>query len=304
MKTKYNQIVNVAAIASHSSDIDFTEIIALGQSEKAVPSVLDSKKILLLAIDFQNDFMEDIGSLAVSGSRKDIENTTQWIYNNIHALTQIMCSLDTHSIQQIFHPAWWIDMNGNNPPPFTIISYQDVLNGKWQASNGKQEETLEYVQNLEAKGQKQLCIWPYHCLEGSKGAQLENEFIKMVYFHSAVRSNTPIFVSKGQNPNTEMYGIIEAEYDPTGYINFDVLDTLKQFDEIYIVGEASSHCVLASVEQILAHFSTDKSMTSRFTILEDCMSPIAGFEENTIKRMHELKNKYSIKINKSTSVFL
>lgn len=300
MKTKYNQIVDIEKIATENNFSNINEIISFGKSESI--KIEHNKKSLLLAIDVQNDFMEGIGSLPVVGSRNDVKNLTKWIYNNLAALSQIMCSIDTHSIKQIFHADWWKDNNNNPPPPFTIISHQDVLEGKWIPE--EKEHTLAYLQHLEIENMKQLCIWPYHCLENTYGMQLETEFTKMIYFHSAVHHNSPIFVSKGQNPLTEMYGIIKAEYDPNEFVNHTVLDTIKQFEEIYIAGEASSHCVLSSIEQILNYFGNDISITSRFTILIDCMSPISGFENSTLERFHELKEKYKINIKKSTEVVL
>lgn len=304
MKTKYEQIVDVNHIASHNSTENITEIISLGIGEQLSPAQKDKKKTLLLAIDVQNDFMENIGTLPVSGSKGDVARLTQWIYNNLEHLTQVMCSLDTHSIAQIFHAYWWVDAKGNRPAPFTIITHADVQSGKWKASNGDNARSLEYLENLELKGKKQLCIWPYHCLEGTKGAELESEFTKMIYFHSAARNIQPLLVAKGQDPNSEMYGIIEAEYNPNHQVNQMVLDTVAEFHEIYIAGQASSHCVLASTMQILEHFADRRDITSRITLLVDCMSPIVGFEEVTLQQFQDLKNKYGIQVKKSTEVCL
>lgn len=304
MKTLYEQIIDVDKIASSNSTENIAEIISFGKKEMMSSASQDTKRTLLLAIDIQNDFMEDIGSLAVQGSKGDVERLTRWIYKNIEHLTQIICSLDSHSIAQIFHAGWWTDENGNQPPPFTIITYEDVAKGKWLAVNGENARSLEYVKNLESKGQKQLCIWPYHCLEGTKGAKLESEFTKMIYYHSSARNSTPLLIPKGQNPFTEMYGIIKAEYDKDNYINQPVLDAIKMFDEIYIAGEASSHCVLASTEQILEFLSNNGYSTAHITILEDCMSPITGFEDITRLSFDRLRDKYGIKIQKSTEISL
>lgn len=299
MITSYNQIIDIANIASHNSNERIDKIIDLGKKEKLQPASMDKERIMLLAIDVQNDFMENIGSLSVQGSKGDVERLTKWIYRHTETLTQIICSLDCHSIKQIFHQDWWIDEKGNHPDPFTIISYKDVLESKWRASNGENDRSLEYLRNLELDGKKQLCIWPYHCLEGTNGAKLESEFTKMLYFHSAARNSTPILIAKGQNPYTEMYGIIKAEYDPQNYINQTVLDAVKEFDKIYVAGEASSHCVLASINQIVEYFANRKDITSKIIILEDCMSPITGFEEATKKAFAELQNKYGVQIEKS-----
>lgn len=304
MNTPYEQLVDVNNIASFNSKEDIAAIIACGKNERMTPASQDQNRTLLLAIDVQNDFMEEIGSLPVSGSKGDVARLTQWIYQNTQKLSQIICSVDCHSITQIFNSAWWKDSQDNEPQPFTIITHDDIVNGKWQVTNGEIERTLAYLKNLEATSRKQLCIWPYHCLEGSTGAQLESEFTKMVYFHSAARNSTPQIIRKGKNPYTEMYGIIKAEYDPTAYINQSVLDAVKESDAIFIAGEASSHCVLASVSQIVEHFSANREITSRITVLEDCMSPIAGFEESTQRAFYELKDKYGIQIRKSVDVVL
>ena len=304
MKTRYDQIVDIANIASLNSSENIAEIIAYGKNEGLQPAAQDTKRTLLLVIDVQNDFMENIGSLAVGGSKGDVERLTKWIYSNVEKLTQITCSLDCHSISQIFFADWWINKEGDQPAPFTIITHQDVLTDKWMVANGQKERSLAYLESLESESKKQLCIWPYHCLGGTRGAKLESEFTKMLYYHSAARNSTPTLVLKGQDPYSEMYGIIKAEYDVDNYVNTEVLDAVKEYDAIYIAGEASSHCVLASVSQIVEHFANDRDITSRITVLEDCMSPIGGFEDATVAAFKELKNRYGIKIAKSGEVVL
>lgn len=304
MKTNYNQLVNVEQIANSNAYEEISPIIALAKQENLKEAIHDEQRVLLLAIDMQNDFMEGVGTLPVTGSRGDIERLTKWIYHNGAKLSQIICSLDCHSIDQIFHAAWWSDIAGNPPPPFTIISYQDVLDGKWIPSKKRLNRSLDYLKNLEKEGNKQLCIWPYHCLEGSYGAKLESEFTKMVYFHAAARSVTPQFIYKGEDPFTEMYGVIKAEYDSNNFINLPLLNAIKTYDKIYIAGEASSHCVLASIEQIATYYQNDPDITKRITLLSDCMSPITGFAESTKNAFDDLEKKYGIKQQLSAEVQL
>jgi hypothetical protein len=292
LKTTYKQIVNTAKIASLNNNVNHCEIVLTATQENLSPAAGDKIKRLLLAIDIQNDFMEGIGSLPVPGSKGDVERLTKWIYSNIDTLTQIVCSLDTHSNSQIFHPCWWMDNNCNNPEPYTIITYNDLLTGMWTPVPEDKEPTYklssEYLKALEEAGKKQLCIWPYHCLTGSYGAELEAEFAKMVRFHSSARKSTPILLQKGKNRYSEMYGIIKPEYNPDNYINRDILDLIEQYDEIYIAGEAASHCVLESVSQIAEYFADRPEITDRITILKDCMSPIPGFEEATEEAFERL----------------
>lgn len=304
MATTYQNIVSTQHIASANTDEHIPHIIQLAQSAHLTPASTDTKRVLLLAIDIQNDFMEGIGSLPVVGSKQDVANLTQWMFTNMASLTHVMCSLDCHSIMQIFHANWWISPANTHPQPFTIITYQDVVAGTWLPVNGQLALVLEYLQNLESNGQKQLCIWPYHCLEGTAGAKLESQFTKMLYYHAAARQTVPELIYKGQNPYTEMYGIIKAEYDKSAYINQQVLDTIASYDHIYIAGQASSHCVLASTQQIVAHFGTQSDVNSRITILEDCMSPIDGFQAQTTAAFNQLKVQYGIHIKKSTDVIL
>src|SRR5690606_40646103 len=102
MNTAYENIIDVARIASYESKENINDILALAQREHIAPASQDEKRTLLLAIDVQNDFMENIGSLAVQGSKGDVQRLTQWMYRNIESLTQVICSLDCHSMMQIF----------------------------------------------------------------------------------------------------------------------------------------------------------------------------------------------------------
>lgn len=304
MNTQYNQIVDIENIAQLTPKGSIAEVIHLSKNEQIIPASEDKRRVLVLAIDEQNDFMEGIGTLPVIGSKDDIAHFTKWIYNNLANITQIMCSMDCHTVNQIFHAEWWMDKEGNYPTPFTEISYKEVAEGIWKARNGECKRSLQYLRNLEKNGNKKLCIWPYHCIEGTAGAQLEGEFAKMVYYHAAVRRTSPRFIYKGQDPFTEMYGVIKAEYDPANYINHSILDAIKAFDEVYIAGEASSHCVLASVTQIAEYYRSNKELTSRITILTDCMSPIVGYEKSTKEAFEKLSTTYGIKLKTTQEVTL
>ena len=128
MKTMYEEIVNVSKIGKHSP-LDLNSIISLAERERFSPAIDDSPKRLLLMIDVQNDFMEG-GALGVPGSIGDVERITCFIHKNMSEISNIMCSLDTHIAQQIFHPCWWENMGGDRnaqPFPYTTISYTDVM---------------------------------------------------------------------------------------------------------------------------------------------------------------------------------
>lgn len=297
MKTTFGEIFDERAI-SRPGDVGMNQLLASAKQEKLTAASEDQVKTLLLAIDMQNDFMED-GQLAVPGSHGDVLRTARFIYNHLEKITQIAVSLDTHHLQQIFHPAWWIDQGGNHPAPFTIITADDVEKGVWRAVRNT-EESLEYVTELERTSKKALCIWPYHCLEGTFGAALEPQLANMIYFHSAARDAVIRTVIKGKDPLSEMYGIIKPEYDRGRYCDSQLLQDLAAFDQIIIAGEAKSHCVLESVRQIAEHYANRPDITSRMIILEDCMSCIPGFEETTERAFANFSETYGIKLVKST----
>jgi nicotinamidase-related amidase len=282
--------------------MNLNDIFALAQKEEFAAAKDDAPRVLLLVIDKQNDFMEG-GALGVPGSIGDVERTTRFIYNNMAGITKIMCSLDTHIAQQIFHPCWWVNAAGDHPAPYTIISYDDVLKNRWRPLIDP-VKSLNYLKGLEQKAKKQLCIWPYHCIQGTAGAALENEFAKMVYFHSVARKAVNPMVQKGTDPYSEMYGIIEPEFSESNFLNTLVLNAIEKFDAIYVAGEAASHCLMESVRQIATHFANRPEITGKITILEDCTSPIPGYEADTKAAFDMFKNTYGIKFAKSTDIQL
>ena len=298
MKTNYEQIVDVAKIGQKGK-VDLNAIFSMAEKEDFNPAFQDAPRRLLLAIDVQNDFI-DGGALAVPGSVGDVERITRFIYDNMAHITSIMCSLDTHIPQQIFHPCWWADENGNHPDPYTVITYADVEANRWRPLIGIQE-SIKYLKELEST-KNQLCIWPYHCIWGTDTAALESEFAKMVYFHSVARKSKVSMVQKGTDPYSEMYGIIKPEYSIKNFLNTTILNAIEKYDEIYVVGEAASHCLLESVKQIAEHFANRPDVTQKITILEDCTSPITGFEADTQAAFDGFKNSYGINFKKSTDI--
>lgn len=301
MKIKFEEIVEVSRIGSKNTK-GFNELMVLANAEKMTPSRDGVEKVLFMGIDFQNDFMEN-GELGVPNSHKDVERVTKFLYQNLDKVTTIALSLDTHELHQIFHPSWWVDAEGNHPVPFTVITREDVEQGKWMAVE-QQQESLAYMIHLERLGKKQLSIWPYHCIEGTFGAALEGQFSNMVHFHSVIRQSNIQKIVKGQDPLSEMYGIIKPEYAKTDGTNYAFLHSLLAYDKIVIAGEAKSHCVLESVRQIVEYYGDKHELPSKIYLLDDCMSPIPGFEKSTEHALKELQKKYGIHIVNSTEFML
>jgi len=285
-------------------EVSFDDIVNLAEKEDLKPSTNDIEKTLLIIIDAQNDFHEG-GALAVNGAREDTKRTIEFIYNWAHKITSIMLSLDTHTAAQIFHPIFWLDKNNNHPDPYTIITKDDITSGKYKPAFNI-TKAVDYVEGLGKKDKKDLCIWPYHCPQGTRGWLPEQQLVNMVYYHSVARSSRPIFYMKGQDVDSEMYGIFEKEYAKDG-ITMDnsglaMVSMIEKYDKIYFLGQAKSHCVLESMKQFLNRYKNRPEITSKVVFVIDCSSCVAGFEDQTEKELQELVNTYGIKVMKSTEI--
>ena len=256
---------------------DVATIAAEATNAGLKPAVEDKENVHLVIIDMQVDFCHQNGSLYVPGAMGDIQRTIEFIYNNAERITNITCSLDSHLPHQIFHPAWWADEAGNHPAPFTLITYDDIKQGKWRPLVAPVQST-NYVKQLEQEAKKQLTIWPYHVMIGSIGNALDPELFTAVLYHSIARKTQPTWLTKGSIPLTEHYSIIQPEVrvpnHPMGGKNKPFLDTLAQADVVVIAGEAESHCVLETVEDLVEDFSSQPEALQKIYFLRDCTSPV------------------------------
>lgn len=300
--TPYLEIVDPNSIGKKENPIKLNDVLSKADAENLTPVSQMAKKVIVIGIDEQLDFMPD-GALGVPNADKDVERFTKFIYDNMDEISKIAVSIDTHIPHQIFHPCWWIDKNGNHPAPYTEIKLADLDKGNYRAVI-KPIESRDYVMHLEQDGKKTLVAWPYHCIQGTTGCSLDNQFGNMVYFHSVAKRSIPITIIKGQDPLSEMYGFLRPEYDRRGYVNLEFLNLLTNYDMIIIGGEAKSHCVLESIKQILEHFANQPEITNKIYILEDCMSSIPGFEDITNATFDDFRKIYGVHIVKSTDLKL
>jgi nicotinamidase-related amidase len=177
----------------------------------------------------------------------------------------------------ISHPGFWKNQNDAHPAPMTSISYEDVKNEKWIPVAFK-DETISYVKALENNGEFGHVIWPEHCIMGTKGAAIVHNIMDAVI--NWARSGKYFYmVRKGSNPLTEHFGVFRANVPipgkPETQKNKQLLNDLNEFSEIFIAGEAKSHCVANTLKQLFDY----PYLLRKITVLENCMSNIQGFEE-------------------------
>lgn len=237
----------------------------------------DQVKTLLLIVDMQVDFCHPEGSLYVPGAEKDIRRLLNFLYREAGNITNIMCTMDSHVPLQIFHPAWWRDSRGNLPQPMTIITREEVESGKWLPLY-KTEWSRRYVHLLEENARKQLLIWPYHVLEGGTGNLMDPALWSAVSWHGLARGIQPIWQRKGTLAETEHYSAVRPEVD-TGESeqsrqteNF--LRKINEYDRILIAGEAASHCVQETADDLVEEFKRRNLPLERLNLLVDCTSPV------------------------------
>ena len=274
------------------------------------PANQDQRNVRLLLIDMQVDFCHPGGSLYVPGALGDVQRVVEFIYRNAERITQITCSLDSHLPSQIFSPNWWADADGNHPAPFTIITAQQVHSGRWQPLF-EHDWSREYVVRLEQEAKKLLTIWPYHVLIGSPGHMLDPELWSAVVWHALARQTEPRWLVKGSEPRTEHYSIVQPEVPVPGMVdggrNQALLDELAQADLIVVAGEAMSHCVLETVEDIVEAFGDRPEMLRQVHLLRDCTSPVVhpeiDFHAIAVARLAEFERQ-GIQLVDSTEVDL
>jgi nicotinamidase/pyrazinamidase len=251
-------------------------------------------KIHLLAIDVQNDFCSNGGALFVPGAIEDMQRLANFIDRARSKLDDIHVTLDSHHLVHIANPVFWKNSHGDHPSPFTIITAKDVQDGKWMAAQpGFQRWCLEYTESLEKNAKYPLCIWNPHCLIGSNGSA-----VVPVVFDALKRWEEEFavvdYVTKGSNIRTEHYSAVKADVpdpkDPSTQINTSLISTLMDADIIAIAGEASNFCVANTIRDIAEAFGDDKYV-SKFVLLTDATSPIAGFEKLQDNFMKEMTHR-------------
>ncbi len=257
-------------------------------------SATDHTKVGLLVIDAQNSFAHPKGELFVIGADADSARTAEFIYRNLGILSGLNFTLDTHRAYAVFHPTFLVDDNGANPTPFSLVSHQDILDGKWKASPfmasaletslvAAQKHLEHYTSELEKAGRYALTIWPYHVMIGGKGHNLVSGLEEAAFFHAVARGAQTGFEVKGTNAFTENYSVLGPEVLttaggaplPSAQRNTAFIDKLLRYDVLAIAGQAKSHCVAWTIDDLLTDIlARDPELAKKVYLLEDCTSPV------------------------------
>ncbi|MDJ0677231.1 MAG: isochorismatase [Calothrix sp. MO_167.B42] len=267
-------------------------------SHGIIPAAEDKTRVCLMAIDVQNTFCIPNFELFVGGSSgmaavEDNVRLCEFIYRNLGVITEVVLTMDTHTSIQIFHPIFWINDGGEHPAPMTMISLSDVQQGIWKVNPGVayslaggnytqlQSFALHYVQHLSNEDKYPLTIWPYHSMLGGIGHALVSAVEEACFFHAIARHSQTHFEIKGDNPLTENYSVLRPEVltDASGGAiaqkNSSLIEKLLQFDVVIIAGQAKSHCVAWTIDDLLTEIQAqDPTLAQKVYLLEDCTSAV------------------------------
>ena len=251
--------------------------------------------IQLLIIDPQNDFCDPNGALFVPGADEDMKRLAAMVTRLESRLTDISITMDSHRHVDISHPTWWKDSAGKPPAPFTIITADDLVKGRWTTRQpGFLSRSLEYLRELERRGRYPHCIWPVHCLIGDEGHNISPVLAQTIHAWELNRFALPNVVTKGSNIWTEHFSAVQAEVpdpeDPSTQLNSNLITTLEEADVILLAGEALSHCLANTVRDIADNFH-DASYIKKMVLLSDASSNVTGFDHFGDTFLRELKAK-------------
>ena len=261
------------------------------------PAAEDERRACLLAVDVQNtfcipDFELFVAGRSGSGAVDDNRRLCEFIYRNLGTITQIFPSLDTHHAMQIFHAIWLVDDQGEHPSPYTLISADDVAAGRWRVNPAvagalgieldyAERQLGHYTRRLAAGGKYDLTIWPYHALLGGIGHALVAAIEEAIFFHGVARLSSPAFQVKGENRLTEHYSMLgpEVTEGPDGELlegkNRALIERLLEFDVVIVAGQAKSHCLAWTIDDLLEDGDVQEHrLAERTYLLEDCTSPV------------------------------
>ncbi len=261
------------------------------------PAAEDKFMVGLLLVDVQNTFCIPgfelfVGGRSGTGAVDDNRRLGRFIYRNLGGITRIFPTLDTHHALQIFHPIFFVDADARHPDPFTRITARDVREGVWKfnpamgpalgvETDQGQRHLVHYVETLEKSRKYDLTVWPYHAMLGGIGHSLVASVEEAVFFHSIARVNRPEFQVKGDRAFTENYSALNPEVTKNadgqaiGEKNTAFLERLLSFDVLVVAGQAKSHCVVWTLDDLLKGIlEKNPLLAEKVYLLEDCTSPV------------------------------
>lgn len=258
----------------------------------------------LFVIDGQNDFCASgkepdsfpwpaggkrSGSLFVEKADEEAVKVANMIGRLDKKISKIHATLDSHHMLDGSHNVAWKGQDGATPPPFTIVTHDDVKSHKWIPRfaigywEGKAipsyQWALKYTEALEATGRAKLCLWPVHCEIGTWGTNIYQP-LQEAYNHWCQNNQGWIdYIAKGHWPWTEHYSAMKAEVPdpavPMTQLNAAVIQDASQADIIAWTGWAGSHCLRWTAMDAINNFGQgNNEFVKKSVFFEDASAAV------------------------------
>ena len=258
----------------------------------------DDVRVGLLLVDVQNTFCIPGFELFVAGASgqaavEDNRRLAEFVYRNLGAITQMVPSLDTHHAMQIFHAAWLTDAQGNRPDPMTLVTADDAREGRWRV-----DPEVAAAAGVDPRVRPA----PPGALHAPAGRprQVRPDRVALPRHAGRHRPRAGVLGGGGgvlpragpaQRAAVLRQGRAGADRalldaGPRGHrgpgrrrasatVDHDLVQTLLGFDAVIVAGQAKSHCLAWTIDDLLSHHSVQEDQLAQRTyLLEDCTSPI------------------------------
>ncbi|KAG7662929.1 PNC1 [[Candida] subhashii] len=182
-----------------------------------------SKKVALVVIDLQEDFLPTHGSLAINEGRSIVPAINELITNKKYNWSAIIATQDWHPRD---HTSF---ASQHNVDPFSELEFKHPK-GEIDAKTNEVNTMKQYV-------------WPDHCVQGTPGACIEASFLGVF---NSIRPEVPkAIVKKGYLQDREYYSCFE---DAWGIHHTEMEKLLRDnhITDVVFVGLAYDFCVLNS----------------------------------------------------------
>ena len=177
----------------------------------------------LVVVDLQEDFLPPDGALAVQGGRDVIPRILRLLDVSKYKWKAVVATQDWHPINHCSFASQ------HKMLPFMQKTFEHPLKQKDESGN-----ILSSVQT----------VWPDHCVQQSKGSEIDPQFLKSFEELKLCNPSTKI-IRKGYIAEQEYYSCFE---DIWGVHKTEITDFLRkrEITSLYFVGLAYDFCVLLS----------------------------------------------------------
>ncbi len=225
-----------------------------------------------------------------------------------HRIHKIHATLDSHHRNDGMHNTAWKCADGTCPPPFTMVTFDDVKNSVyiprfpvaiWNGQRVQSKEwALKYTKALEQRGRNVLVLWPVHCPIGYPGANVYEPLAQAYNEWCDATSAYINFVTKGDFPFTEHYSAIEADVpdpqNPATQLNSALVDDAAEADIVVWCGWAGSHCLKFTAMDAVNKFG--KTGTNDFlkksVFLTDASAPVVTPDAGATKMFAKARQDF------------